>query len=103
VAATRKQLREFAATVTGVDGGTEAVLGEGTPHNILREAGQRAADLIVVGVHGRSAIGSFRLDHRTSSSPGDVPDSQYLRTLESEARMNRRPVARFHRQTAQAG
>jgi nucleotide-binding universal stress UspA family protein len=53
----RTQLQEYAATVTAGAGGIETVLGDGKPYkDILREAEQRRADLIVVGVHGRSAL-----------------------------------------------
>ena len=53
----REQLQECAATVTGGIGPIFTVLGEGKPYKeILREAGLREIDLIVVGVHGRSAL-----------------------------------------------
>ena len=51
------QLQECAATVTGGIGPVFTVLGEGKPYKeILREAGLREIDLIVAGVHGRSAL-----------------------------------------------
>ena len=57
VAAARKALQEYAARVTAGTGITETVLGQGKPYKeILREAGERSADLIVAGVHGRSAL-----------------------------------------------
>ena len=57
VAGARKQLQECAANVTPGPGAIETVLGQGKPYKeIMREAAQRAADLIVVGVHGRSAL-----------------------------------------------
>lgn len=57
VAAARKELQEYAATVTAGTGIVETVLGQGKPYKeILREAGERGADLIVAGVHGRSAL-----------------------------------------------
>jgi nucleotide-binding universal stress UspA family protein len=57
VALARTQLEEYAASVTGPPGPIETVLGEGVPYKeILQEAGRRGADLIVVGVHGRSAL-----------------------------------------------
>jgi nucleotide-binding universal stress UspA family protein len=57
LAAARKQLQEYAATVPAIQGGIETVLAEGKAYRtILHEAGDRGADLIVVGVHGRSAL-----------------------------------------------
>ena len=57
VALARTQLQEYAATVKGSTSSIESVLGEGKPYrDILQEAEQRGADLIVVGVHGRSAL-----------------------------------------------
>jgi len=57
VAGARKQLQECAGNVTPGPGTIETVLGQGKPYKeIMREAGQRGADLIVVGVHGRSAL-----------------------------------------------
>jgi nucleotide-binding universal stress UspA family protein len=57
VAAARKQLQEYAATVTAGSSAIETVLGQGKPYTeILRDAEERGADLIVVGVHGRGAI-----------------------------------------------
>ena len=57
VALARTQLQECAASVTAGASPIETVLGEGKPYrDILREAQQRGADLIVVGVHGRSAL-----------------------------------------------
>ena len=57
VAAGQKQLQEYAATVSAGTGGIETVLAQGKPYKeILRDAGDRGADLIVVGVHGRSAL-----------------------------------------------
>lgn len=57
VMAARQELQEYAATVTAGTGITETVLGQGKPYTeILREAGGRSADLIVAGVHGRSAL-----------------------------------------------
>ena len=57
VARAHEQLQECAASVTGGLGPVFTVLGEGKPYKeILREAGLREIDLIVVGVHGRSAL-----------------------------------------------
>ena len=57
VALARTQLQEYAASVTAGASPIEKVLGEGKPYrDILREADQRGVDLIVVGVHGRSAL-----------------------------------------------
>ena len=57
VALARTQLQEYAATVTTGSSSIDTVLGDGKPYkDILREAEQRGADLIVVGVHGRSAL-----------------------------------------------
>lgn len=57
VTGAQKKLQECAANLTPCPGPIETVLGEGKPYKeIMREAGQRGADLIVVGVHGRSAI-----------------------------------------------
>ena len=57
VATARKELQEYAATVTAGTGSVETVLGQGKPYKeILREAGERGGDLIVAGVHGRSAL-----------------------------------------------
>jgi nucleotide-binding universal stress UspA family protein len=57
VALARTQLQEYAASVTAGTIPIETVLGEGKPYSdILREADRRGADLIVVGVHGRSAL-----------------------------------------------
>ena len=57
VALARTQLQEYAAKVKAGTPGVETVLGDGKPYkDILREAEQRGADLIVVGVHGRSAL-----------------------------------------------
>ena len=57
VALARTQLQEYAASVTAGASPVETVLGEGKPYTeILREAEHRGAELIVVGVHGRSAF-----------------------------------------------
>jgi nucleotide-binding universal stress UspA family protein len=57
VALARTQLQECAASVTAGSTPIATVLGEGKPYpDILREAERRRADLIVVGVHGRSAL-----------------------------------------------
>jgi nucleotide-binding universal stress UspA family protein len=57
LAAARKRLQDCAATLTAGTAAVETILGQGKPYReILREAGERHADLIVVGVHGRSAL-----------------------------------------------
>ena len=53
----RQRLLDCARTVTAGTGAIDTVLGRGKAYNeILREAGERGADLIVVGVHGRNAL-----------------------------------------------
>ena len=57
VARARQQLQECAATVPPGIGAIQTVVREGKPYReILREAGLRGIDLIVAGVHGRSAL-----------------------------------------------
>ena len=53
----RIQLLKYARSVTAGTGEIDRVIGRGKAYmEILREAGERRVDLIVVGVHGRNAL-----------------------------------------------